>query len=131
MDIASANASLDNDYGNNHGDHAPATHYLAFFRDDSYATELTRTGGIARIPITNNSTNWPDASGGSKSLGATLTSDTSTGVWAYDATAWALMDAATGGNRGDGDSCDPVSNDVIGTVITVDDGALTIEYDTD
>jgi hypothetical protein len=132
MDVAAANASLDNDYGDSHGDHAPATHYLALFRDTTWDTELTGTAGVDRIPITNNSTNWPDAADGEKTLGATLESDPSTDVWDFDAQAWALMDAATAGNRGDGGELDdPLSVDDVGAVITVDAGSLVVAYETD
>lgn len=132
MDAAAANVSLNDDYGDDHGADAPATWYLAFFRDSTFATELTTTGGIARIPLPNTSVYWPDAAGGEKSnAGGPVSSAASTGVWAYDATGWALMTAATGGNRGDGGDCDPVSNETIGTVLTVNDGDLVIAYELD
>lgn len=132
MDVAAANASLDDDYGDNAGASAPATHYLALFRDSTWTTELTGTGGIARIPITNNSVNWPNAASAEKTLAVNVSSAASTGAWTYDASAWALMDAATGGNRGDGgDFDDPLVNDAAGTVLTIYAGALVISYDTD
>lgn len=133
MDEAAANASLDNDFGDNAGASAPATHYVALFRDDTYAEELTLTGGIDRFPIPNDSTHWPAAAGAEKTLtlAAPVDSDPSTSVWAHDATAWALMDAATGGNRWQGDECDPISNDAVGTILSIEDGALTISIDTD
>lgn len=133
MDDAAANTLLDARFGAGRAAGTPATDYLALFRDDSYAEELTTTGGIDRFPIPNDATSWPDASAGEKvlTLAAPIESDPSTGVWANDATAWALMSAATGGDRGPGGTCDPISNDVVGTVIPINDGDLTVEIPTD
>jgi hypothetical protein len=99
------NADLDNNFGDAKGTAAPSTLYLAFFTDGTYATELTGTGGISRIAFANtgaaSGTNWPSASGGSKSNGVAITSSTSSGAWSASATNVALMDAASGGNRFD------------------------------
>lgn len=119
--------------GANRAAGTPATDYLALFRDDTYAEELTGTGGIDRIPIPNDGTHWPAAVDGEKTLtlAAPIESDPSTGVWAHDASAWALMSAATAGDRGPGGTCDPISNDEVGTVIPINDGDLTVAIPTD
>lgn len=132
MDVAAANASLDNDYGDSHGSAAPATHYLALFKDATWAVELTGTGGIDRFPVTNDSTSWPDATAGQKVLDIDLVSDESTGPWDFDAGAWALMSAASGGNRGDGGELDDsIANDAAGAVLTVYSGTIIVQYETD
>lgn len=133
MDEATANVILDARFGASRAAGTPATDYLALFRDDTYAEELTTTGGIDRFPIPNDGTSWPAAAAGEKTLtlAASIDSDPSTSVWVHDATAWALMDAATGGNRGPGSDCDPVSNDTVGTVLSLEDGDITVQIPTD
>lgn len=131
MDEVAANAALDCTYGDNHGASAPDTFYLALFRDDTFDEELTATAGIDRFPVDNDSAHFPDAAAATKTLSGALVSAASTDVWVHDATAWALMDDPVAGNRWDGDNCDAISNDEVGTVITVEDGAVSIGYDTD
>ena len=78
----------------------PGTVYLALFTaaptESGGGTEVTG-GSYARLAITNNSTNWPAASGGLKSNGVALTLVTATATWGT-VTHWALFDAASGGN---------------------------------
>jgi hypothetical protein len=78
----------------------PATFYIALFttatNDAGGGTEVTG-GSYARTPITNNTTNWPDASSGSKSLAVEHTSVTATDDWGT-ITHMAIMDASSGGN---------------------------------
>lgn len=62
----------------------------------STITEATYTG-YARKAITNNSTNFPAASGGAKSNGAEIAFAECTGG-SSDVTHWALLDADTAGN---------------------------------
>lgn len=132
MDVTAANAHLDNNYGDDAGVNAPATHYVALFKDDTWAVELTTTAGVDRLPITNDSTNWPDAVDGAKENAVELTSDDPTDVWADDAQAWALMSAPTGGYRGiGGDLDDPIENLGPGSPVVVAVGALAIVIDTD
>lgn len=133
MDDAAANTILDARFGAGRAAGTPATDYVALFRDDTYAEELTGTGGVDRFAVTNNGTHWPAATGGEKTLtlAAPLESDPSTDVWVYDATAWALMDAAVAGNRGPGGTCDPIANDEVGTVVPINDGDLVVSIPTD
>lgn len=78
----------------------PGTVYLALFtaapNESGGGTEVTG-GSYARLAITNNSTNWPAASGGLKSNGIALTLAAATASWGT-VTHWALFDAASGGN---------------------------------
>lgn len=54
-------------------------------------------GGYARVAVTNNATNFPAASSGSKSNGTTITFPTASASWGT-ATYCGLTDAVTGGN---------------------------------
>jgi hypothetical protein len=79
----------------------PATVYLGLFSvaptDAAGGTELTG-GAWARKPVTNNATNFPGASGGSKSLAAGPHQFDPAPSDAADANAWGIFDAASGGN---------------------------------
>jgi hypothetical protein len=78
----------------------PATVYVALYsaapNADGGGTELTG-GAYARATVTNNSTNWPNASAGAKSNGAAFTFATATAAWS-SATHWGIFDALTAGN---------------------------------
>jgi transcription elongation factor len=85
---------------------APATVYIALFTDSNTATQrdagtVTEVSGnaYARVAVTNNTTNWPNASGtlASKSNGTTFTFPTPTGSWGT-VTAYGIYDASTAGN---------------------------------
>jgi hypothetical protein len=52
-------------------------------------------GSYARVAVTNNTTNWPDASGGTKSSGAAFDFGTASGSWG-DVTDWAIVDSSSG-----------------------------------
>lgn len=54
-------------------------------------------GSYVRLSITNNSTNFPAASGGAKTNGVDFTFVTATGSWGT-IVAWGLFDASTSGN---------------------------------
>ncbi len=54
------------------------------------------SGGYAPVSITNNSTNWPDATGGQKTNGTAFTFAASSGAWSSPADYWWLTDAAAG-----------------------------------
>lgn len=78
----------------------PATVYVALFTADPGETGATGEvsgGSYARAAVTNNSTNWPAASGGVKSNGTTITFPTATASWGT-ITHMAIFDAATAGN---------------------------------
>jgi hypothetical protein len=97
------NAILDHVLGG--GDFTrPATVYVALFTDSNTQTQrdagtVTEVAGsaYARVAVTNNATNWPAASGGSKSNGTAITFPTPTGSWGT-VTAFGLYDASTAGN---------------------------------
>lgn len=78
----------------------PATLYAALFTvsptDAGGGTEVSG-GSYARVAVTNNTTNWPAASGGSKSNGTQITFPTPTANWGT-IVAFGLFDAATAGN---------------------------------
>lgn len=79
---------------------APATVYMAAFTvaptDAGGGTEAAG-GSYARVSITNNTTNWPNSSGGSKSNGTAITFPTASGSWG-SIVAVGLFDAASSGN---------------------------------
>lgn len=51
--------------------------------------------GYARVAVTNNATNWPNASSGSKSNGTAITFPTASGAWGT-LTHWMILNHATG-----------------------------------
>lgn len=93
------NKTLDHILGG--GDYSrPATVYLALFTaaptESGGGTEVSG-GSYARLAITNNSTNFPAASGGSKSNGTAITLGPASAGWGT-VSHWAIFDASTGGN---------------------------------
>ena len=93
------NALLDHVLGG--GDYArPATVYVALYTtapSDSGGGVEVSGGSYARKSVTNNSTNWPAASGGAKSNGTAITFVTATASWG-EVTAWGLFDDPSAGN---------------------------------
>jgi hypothetical protein len=79
---------------------APSTVYVALFTanpsDSGGGTEVTG-GSYARVSVTNNTTNWPNASSGSKSNGTAITFPTATANWGT-VVASGVLDASTAGN---------------------------------
>lgn len=87
---------------------SPGTLYLALstaaYADASTGTSMTEVStsgtGYTRLAVTNNSTNWPAASGTSpatKSNGTAMTFATATGSWGT-VVSFYVVDAATVGN---------------------------------
>lgn len=80
----------------------PGTVYVALFTsapaDSGGGTEVTG-GAYARASVTNNSTNWPGASGttATKANGTTISFPTATAAWGT-VVAFAIFDAASAGN---------------------------------
>jgi hypothetical protein len=78
----------------------PTTVYVALYTvaptDAGGGTEVSG-GGYARVAVTNNATNFPAASGGSKSNGTTITFPTATADWGT-VVAVGIFDASTAGN---------------------------------
>ena len=79
---------------------APATLYVALSTttptDSGNVTEPSG-GAYARVAVTNNTTNWPNASGGSKSNGTAVTFAQATALWGT-VTHFVIYDAASSGN---------------------------------
>jgi hypothetical protein len=80
---------------------APATHVALFTvapTDAGGGTEVSG-GAYARVAVTNNTTNWPAASGGTaaKSNGTVITFPTATASWGT-VVAFGIFDAASAGN---------------------------------
>lgn len=83
------------------GDYSrPGTVYIALFTaaptDAGGGTEVTG-GSYARVAVTNNATNWPAASSGSKSNGVAFTFTQATANWGT-VVAFGIFDAASAGN---------------------------------
>jgi hypothetical protein len=78
----------------------PGTLYVSLFTaapsDSGGGTEVTG-GSYARVAVTNNTTNWPNASGGAKSNGTIITFPTPTANWGT-VVAFGIHDAASAGN---------------------------------
>jgi hypothetical protein len=92
-DVEAQNASLDNDYGPNHGPASPDAHELALFAGDPMidGTEIT---GLGYTPAAvSNDADWPDAAGGSKTRDIQMAAPT--GEW-DEADHWLLRDPVTG-----------------------------------
>lgn len=95
------NAILDHVLGNT-AYTAPSTVYLALFTaapsDAGGGTEVsTSSTGYARKAVTNDTTNWPNASSGSKKNGTVIAFDQATGNWGT-CTHWGMFDADVDGN---------------------------------
>lgn len=110
---------------------APATIYMALFTatpaDSGGGTEVSG-GAYARAAITNNTTNWPAASGGVKSNGTTVTFPTSTAAWG-NVTHFGFYDASTAGNLLYFGALDNAQNVGINNVMSFTAGTLTLTED--
>jgi hypothetical protein len=82
---------------------APATVYIALstaaFSTASTGSSMTEVSGgsYARVSVTNNSTNWPNASSGSKANGAVFTFPAATANWGT-VLSFYIVDASSAGN---------------------------------
>lgn len=98
-----ANRALDLLLGSSHDTTAmPATVYVALITtapSDANGTSIVEASGTAyaRVAVTNNSTNWPDASGRTKSNGTTIAFPTAGASWGT-VVGFALYDASSAGN---------------------------------
>lgn len=88
-----ANKTLDAILGGAHSADMPATVYVAL----TVAGVEVSGGSYARVAVTNNDTNWPDASGRQKANGTAITFPQPTGTWGT-VDGWELRDASTAGN---------------------------------
>jgi hypothetical protein len=83
----------------------PGTVYFALYSvtpgDAGGGTELAdaTSPGYARVAVTNNTTNFPDAASGAKTVGVDITfpTNSSGGAAWVAAVAWGILDASTGG----------------------------------
>lgn len=94
------NEILDAILGDDNATNMPDTVYIGLFTsepsDGGGGSEVTGNG-YARVAVTNNSTNWPDATDGEKRNGATITFPQATNSWGT--IQWyGLFDASSGGN---------------------------------
>jgi hypothetical protein len=121
------NEDLDACYGSGHASNWPATVTLRLYSANpmSGGVEIPSTGGYAAVSITNNTTNFPAASGGQKSNGTAFTFPTSTAAWGAVATYWWFTDGS--GNLLDGG---PLSAPIVvaasGYVLTFPAGSIVI-----
>lgn len=94
--IPARNASLDNDYGDGHGDAAPTAFQLALFHGDpdNGGTELDVDGGYVRPVLANTTANFPDAVDGLKTVPVDLAD--ATDAYSDTITHWQLYDDADG-----------------------------------
>jgi hypothetical protein len=109
-----------------------ATTYIALFTvapvdAGTGGTEVTG-GSYARVSVTNNATNWPAASGGSKSNGTTITFPAATGTWGTVVT-FGIYDASSGGNLLYFGSLSTAQSVVNGNTVSFAASSLTITED--
>lgn len=95
------NRNIDMRYGDNSPAYTrPGTVYLALFTvmptPSTPGTEVSG-GSYARQGVTNDSTNFPDATAGAKSLGAPVTFPAASAPWG-SVVGFAWMDAVSAGN---------------------------------
>lgn len=97
-------AVLDEILGSGGGGGFPATVYIGLSSTTPNETGGNVTepsgNGYARVAVTNNSTNWPAASGtgGIKKNGTSIEFPEATGDWGASLTQFLIFDAAQGGN---------------------------------
>ena len=109
----------------------PSTVYIALstaaYSDSATGTSMTEvTGGsYARVAVTNNATNWPAASGGSKSNGAIFTFPTATADWGTVASFY-IVDAASLGNNLYGADLQVSRSILNGDTASFASGAITV-----
>lgn len=117
-----ANKVLDALLGSAHSSDMPATVYVGL-----KAGGVEPSGGsYARVAVTNNDTNWPDASGRQKANGTAITFPAPTGSWGTVDTAF-LSTASSGGTEIIPiDLATPRTVDATSTAPTFDVGTLVL-----
>jgi hypothetical protein len=100
LSTTASNNLLDKEFGATNYT-PPATLYIALYssapaNDGSGGTELSGDA-YARVAVTNNTTNWPNASAKVKSNGTAITFPQATADW-VEAEAVVIFDASSGGN---------------------------------
>ena len=112
---------------------APATVYIALHTADP--TEAGGTGEVAssnayaRVAVTNNATNWPAASGGSKANGTAITFPTPTGAGWGLVTHFSILDASSSGNTLFSGALTASQTINAGNTVSFGVGALTVTAD--
>lgn len=110
---------------------APGTIYVALFTvtpsDSGGGTEVSG-GSYARKSVTNNTTNFPNASSGSKTTGADITFATPSADWGA-VVAFGLFDASTSGNLLYWGAISPTKTINNGDTVTITTGSLTLTED--
>lgn len=121
MDTAAQNASLDNDYGDDHGPNSPASFALALYVGDpradgeelADATEVDAEGGGTEVvpngyaPAAVAHADFLPAAGGVKSTAAPVQFADALAEWPDTVTHWQLRDATTGAAWDSGALADP------------------------
>lgn len=127
IDTAAKTVDLQGVYGSSRGANAPATVYLAVFSDSAFTSELTGTGGIPRVAISNVDAQLSTTSAVTSNVNA-ITSSASTGSWASTGSYACLMSTASGaGTKYDGGALTTgVTVAAAGTTITIAAGQLQI-----
>lgn len=95
VDTAAKTIDMQGVYGTAKGSNAPATMYFAVFADSGFATELTGTGGIPRVAVSNVDAQLSTTAGITSNVNA-LTSSASTGAWASTGTYACWMSTSSG-----------------------------------
>lgn len=95
LSVAAQNAALDALLGSGKAAGVPASWEVALFAGDpsNGGTELTSTGGYARVTVANDTAHWPAATSGEKTS-TPVTFPTSTAAWSATATHFLLIDQA-------------------------------------
>lgn len=126
--VYAQNLSLDSCYGSSHASIWPSTIVMRLYVGDPTAggVELSSQGGYAAASVANNSTYWPNASGGQQTNGTTITFPTSTAQWSGNPTYFWLTDSVP--NLLDGG---PLSTPIVvpgaGYVISFPPGSIIIQ----
>lgn len=112
----------------------PATVYVALstaaFSEAATGSAMTEVSGgaYARVALTNNTTNWPSATSGSKANGTAVTFPTATAAWGT-VLSFYIVDAASGGNTLYGGDLAAPRTIASGDTASFAIGALTITED--
>jgi hypothetical protein len=125
--VTAQNEDLDACYGSGHASNWPATVTMRLYSANpmSGGTELPSTGGYAAVSLTNNSTTFPNASGGQKSNGVAVNFPSSSAAWGAVATFWWFTDGS--GNLLDGGPLSaPVVVSAAGYVLSFPVGTIVI-----
>lgn len=122
LSVAEKNAMLDARYGSG----TPATRYFALFDGDPSdgGTEVSGNN-YSRVAVTNNATNFPNASNGVKTNGTDIEFPTPSGAWGSVSYA-AEFDAATDGNLVSWDELPVTRSPVSGDPVSIPAGQFTV-----